>query len=225
MKVLKKQGEYLEEQRKYNQNVAIILLIIGLVTIKFVFYWFGLILIGISIYLFSRSAHYSKGIKGELLITSSLKRLGKEYHLINDVRLPNSYGNIDHIVLGPNGIFIIETKNFEGEIRCEGDIWYQYKDTWKITGEQEIKSPSKQVKANALRLKQFIESQNIFKKSKRIWVEGIVVFANPNANLKLDNPTVPVLKTEKLCDYIKNKKMEIKFSDKELESIGKVILK
>ena len=72
-------------------------------------------------------SNYVKGLYSEILVTEYLKELDDSYYLINDIILPNSYGNIDHILLGPNGIFVIESKHFEGEIRCNGDNWYQYK--------------------------------------------------------------------------------------------------
>ena len=162
---------------------------------------------------------------GEQVVVESLQSLSDSYSLINNVNLPNSYGDIDHVVLGSNGIFIIETKNFEGEIRCEGDKWYQYKDIWKIPEEHEIKSPSNQVKRNALRLKQYIKSKNIFSKSLRLWVEGIVVFSHDNVTLRCDNPTVPILSKLQLSDYIQNKESMIKFSSQELEKVAKILLK
>lgn len=218
MKVLKESGKYLEEQTKSNQKTAIIFLIIGLLT--FIIYGLGIIFISISIYFFSKSSHYSRGIESEFLVTNSLRKLGKKYYLLNDINLPEAYGNIDHAVLGPNGIFVIESKDFKGNIRCDGDKWYQYKESWKWPIEHEIKSPSKQVKRNAVKLKQFI--QKTFKKP--IWVEGIVVFTNPNVKLELNNSTVPILKVEELCNFIKNKKSKVRFSSKGLASIGRIIL-
>ena len=128
--------------------------------------------------------------------------------------------------MGSNGIFIVETKNFEGEIRCEGDNWYQYKDTWEIPEEYEIKSPSKQVKGNALKLKQYIESKNIFGKSLRLWVEGMVVFSHDNVILHCNNPTVPVFKvSQQLGNYIQNRESKIKFSSQELKNVAKILLR
>jgi len=155
--------------------------------------------------------------------------------LINDVNLTGVYGNIDHVVLGSNGIFVIETKNFEGEIICEGDEWIRHyegglkismkgRPYYKEARNYEIKSPSKQIKGNALKLKQYIQSKNIFSKSLRLWVEGIVVFSNDNVSLHCDNPTVPILRADQLCNYIKNKKSKIKFSPKELEKVVNVLL-
>ncbi len=230
MKVLKESGKYLEEQIKSNEKTAIIFLIIGLTTI--LFYGFGIIFIGISIYFFIKSGQYKKGKIGEILIEENLQALSDNYYLINDVMLPENYGNIDHIILGPNGIFVIESKNYDGKIICNDDEWYRHYEGgltinmrgrlyWKPSKDYDIGSPSKQVKRNAVKLKQII--QKIFKKT--IWVEGIVVFTNSNIELELNKPTVPVLEAEELYSFIKNKKSGIEFSPKELESIGKLILR
>ena len=236
MKNLQKTGTYLEGKAKLHRNISIILFTIGGLglLVSYLLMNFILIIIFIFIFIISLSIggiflkfylNYSGGFQGEQITIEALQNLPDSYYLINDVNLPNGYGNIDHIVLGNNGIFVIETKNFEGEIRCEGDIWYQYKDTWKIPEEHEIKSPSKQVKGNALKLKQYIESKNIFDKSLRLWVEGIVVFTHDNVILHCDNPTVPVFKVNQLCNYIRNKESKIKFSSQELEKVAKILLR
>jgi len=228
MKVLKESGKYLEEQIKSNKKTAFIFLIVGLATLIF---GLGIIFIVISIYFFIKSDQYKKGKSGETLVEENLQKLSDDYYLINDVMLPGSYGNIDHIILGPNGIFVIESKNYDGKIICNGDEWHRHyeggltisvrgRPYWKLGKDYDIGSPSKQVKRKAIKLKQFI--QKTFKKT--IWVEGIVVFTNPNAKLELNNPTVPVLKVEEVYNFIKNKKSGIKFSSKELESMGKLIL-
>jgi hypothetical protein len=43
-------------------------------------------------------------------VTQILSALDDNYVLINDAMFSDGYGNIDHIVLAPNGIFVIETK-------------------------------------------------------------------------------------------------------------------
>lgn len=60
----------------------------------------------------------SKGIRGEIEVGSRLNRLGKQYKVINDVMLDNSKrtSQIDHIVVSPFGIFVIETKNYSGTL-------------------------------------------------------------------------------------------------------------
>ena len=51
---------------------------------------------------------------GEKVVADSLDTLPQDYFVFNDVNLPKSQGNIDHVVVGPNGIFVIETKNYRG---------------------------------------------------------------------------------------------------------------
>lgn len=57
---------------------------------------------------------------GELVIRAQAKKyLKAEYILLNDCTLPDSQNGttqIDHILLSPYGIFIIETKNYQGWI-------------------------------------------------------------------------------------------------------------
>ncbi len=232
MKNLQKTGTYLEEKAKLHRNISNIFFAIGglgllvsFLIINFTLIFIFIISLSIGGFFFKFYLNYSGGLQGEQVIIESLQTLPDSYYLINDVNLPKGYGNIDHVVLGTNGIFIIETKNFEGEIRCEGDNWYQYKDTWEIPEEHEIKSPSKQVKGNALKLKQYIESKKIFSKSLRLWVEGMVVFSHDNVILHCNNPTVPVFKINQLCNYILNKESRIKLSSQELEKVAKILLR
>lgn len=232
MKILKETGNYLKEQAKINKNTSYLFFAIGgigllysFISQEFVLLYIFLFILGIGGSFFKKYLNYSGGHGAEKIVVEYLQNLDDKYYMINDIKLPNSYGNIDHILLGPNGIFVIETKNYEGQIRCDGDLWYQYKPEWKIAEEHEIKSPSKQVKGNALRLKNFIDSSKIFKKPLNIWIDGIVVFTNGDVELNLNNPTVTILKIDELYDYIKNKKSKTVFSSQELESIGKSIIK
>ena len=70
----------------------------------------------------------SRGKKGENSVARILKKLlRQDYHVINDVVLPTPYGSsqIDHIVVSPFGIFVIETKNYSGWIYGSehGEYW------------------------------------------------------------------------------------------------------
>ncbi len=243
MRVLKESGSYLQEQAKSNRNRAFIIFIIAggillyssfTVGFGFSIYLF-IIIFGIGLPFLKSYANYTGGSQAEKLIAQSLQNLNDNYFLINDMKLPESRGNIDHIVLGQNGIFVIETKNYSGKIICNGDEWIRHYESglgismgrnvyFKPDRNYSIGSPSRQVKRNAVKVKQIIDSSKIFKKPFRLWVEGIVVFTNPNVELQLSKATVPILKVDDLYNYIKGKKSGITFSSQELESIGNAIL-
>src|SRR5262249_42395187 len=58
----------------------------------------------------------TKGIRGETAVAELLRSLPNNYFLFNDVVLPGHPGNIDHVVVGPCGVLVIETKNMSGSV-------------------------------------------------------------------------------------------------------------
>lgn len=60
----------------------------------------------------------SSGNWGEKMVVRQLSKLGDEYKVFNDVLIRTSKGTsqIDHIVVSPYGIFVIETKDYSGWI-------------------------------------------------------------------------------------------------------------
>lgn len=148
--------------------------------------------------LFQRYKIWRSGAKGEEKVAKALKALRGMYHVFNDVEIGKS-GDIDHVVVGPTGVFVIETKNNNGIISCNGDSWTQLK-TGKKGGHYKgkIGSPSKQAKRNAALLGRLIRRRL----HTRLYVNPLVVFANKKAVLNLKQPTVPVLTPNELCEYI-----------------------
>ena len=167
---------------------------------------------------------YDKGLIGEKKVTEMLMKLEYDDYLINDVTLDKAFGNIDHILVSRYGIFIIETKNWDGEIVCNEDSWNKHYENEYNLFDIDIGSLSKRVKGNARNLRLLIEAK-IFNNLVNVWVEGIIVFANANAKIKIINPTVPVLTIEELSEYIKRQQPPANFSPKDLESIANFIIR
>lgn len=67
------------------------------------------------------------GLRGEHTVSRELHRLGGKYIILNDLMLRTAYGTcqIDHIVLSPYGIFVVETKNISGKI-TGNDEWKEW---------------------------------------------------------------------------------------------------
>lgn len=83
-----------------------------------------------------------KGVWGEEKDRMELSHLSLEYKVLHDLLIPYKNGNleysqIDHVVTSIYGIFVIEAKNYTGEISGdENGEWYQ--------NDRPIKSPIKQ---------------------------------------------------------------------------------
>jgi hypothetical protein len=103
---------------------------------------------------------YKGGWTGEKQVAKLLSsKLSDDYLLLNDLYLRNNGGDIDHIVLGSNGVFVLETKNWSGNINCNGDEWHR-------DGKHSSQgSPSRQVKRNAAQVKRIIDSSQAFRAS------------------------------------------------------------
>jgi len=220
MQVLKEENIYAKNQLKRTKWYTLFVCLITAATFFFLFLLFDNLfllicipmLIGV-VYLISPYTNWRQGIKAEKIVTDTLRNLDDSYYLINDIVLPKRRANIDHIILGPTGIFVIETKSYGGKIKCERDDW------WQDNGH--IKSFSKQVKRNSTTLRRFIRKHI----NKGVWVEGVVVLTDPNIKLELKYPSVAVLRPQELCNFIRNSQTEFSLSPQELKMLGDKILK
>lgn len=76
-----------------------------------------------------KSSPRNIGKFGEKRVAQKLNRLPKDYITLNDILLPTNYDSttqIDHIVVSPYGIFVIETKNYKGWI-----FGHENSEEWK----------------------------------------------------------------------------------------------
>jgi hypothetical protein len=69
---------------------------------------------------------WERGAEGEAATASALKALGPSWSVFHDVRWPGRpRANIDHVVVGPTGVFVIDSKNWSGDVRVVGDVLHQ----------------------------------------------------------------------------------------------------
>jgi hypothetical protein len=162
---------------------------------------------------------FNGGWQGEKQVAKLLTHsLSDDYYLLNDLYLQGGGGDIDHVILAPGGIFVLETKNWSGNLTVNGDEWHR--DRNRAPGS----SPSNQVKRNTAKIRNILDnSPNL--RSLGVWVEGIVVIVNKHASLHLNNPTLPILVAQELPNYIKNRGSQRRLSKVQLELIGKEIAK
>jgi len=221
---------YLQRSYERNRKIASFLLVAGIlflilggilfVTIRapwsMILIVLGLVYLGLSWNYFERSSNYSAGIEGEKAVVETLQALDDNYYLINDVMRSGRGGNIDHVLFGPYAIFAIETKNYSGDIRCDGDQWRK-KGRRRL---YPIDSVSKQAQGNARYLSELIRR----KTKLRIYITPICVFTNPYVGLKIRKPTVNVLRLDELVAFIRETKSATCFSESEIQVVAKCIL-
>ena len=139
---------------------------------------------------FIRHAYkYKKGIRGENYVLQELLKLPDTYMIFRNIYIPHNFGNIDFIVLGPSGAYILETKyvngliDFDGnDLLCNGNL---------LEGKHVVAQVEKQ----------FWDLHNYLKNTinEDIFISPIIVFVY--GNLKEHFEYAPIKKTIRIIDH------------------------
>jgi len=153
------------------------------------------------------------GAEGENEVSELLKRLPSDYREISDVIIPTKYGTtqIDHVVVSPYGIFVIETKNYSGWIFGSNNS-----KKWKQTFKTESHYFYNPIKQNWAHIYALSELLNLYIKS----FKPVVVFSD-EATLNVES-TTPVINMRELKSYILSFSHEI-FTHEQVEEIYTII--
>lgn len=108
-----------------------------------------------------------QGAQGEERVGAALESLrAKGWYVFHDLPLP-SVGNIDHLVIGPAGVFVVETKSHRGRITAQGNQLLR-------NGKPLEKDFVKQVKAQSVALNQLLQQRL----RQNYYVQPIVCFSD-----------------------------------------------
>lgn len=183
-KILKNRPYYAERRASYFGLGMLAGVIIGFIGLLEIFITRGYMAVGIfavGILLFQKASDkrkiWKKGVKGERKVARYLNNLPRGFFVFNDVTLPHSKGNLDHVVVGPTGVFAIETKNYLGRFHLNGD-------DLQIIKKGQLRplhsNPGRQSRYNARELSKFISAHKI----TGIRVRPVVTFINKNVDIK-----------------------------------------
>jgi membrane protein implicated in regulation of membrane protease activity len=201
MKILRTGGEYLAWQRR--RYLGTLLVVAGAGTVAGVLasvIWGPLAgsAAVLAAVVLARQVHrglrsYARGQKGEASVTEVLQGLPEGYFLVNDLLLPGGSGNVDHVLVGPSGVVVLESKRYWGRIRCRGSRWF--------ANGRPIKSPALQAIKAAVAVRRFLEGAAAEGAGADPgWVSAVVVFTHPCCRLRLDraDPAVTVIRLSQL---------------------------
>lgn len=167
------------------------------------------------------------GENGEREVQYSLKWLPPEiYKVLHNVRIPHQIESqeFDHIVIGPNAIFHLETKNYGGDEG--GNIIINKDGDWCLNqfgNSYGIENPLQQVNRHSRVLKDYIEKEF---PEVRVPIQEIVVVSNKRTTLEgVENTPLTVLKVERLNNYIEDYNKEMKADSKNIELLYKALSK
>jgi hypothetical protein len=73
-----------------------------------------------------KTANWKVGSVGEEVVGARLDLLAQEvdFEVLHDRRRPPTKANIDHMVVTPAGVFVVDAKNYEGQIEVRQPGWF-----------------------------------------------------------------------------------------------------
>jgi len=203
MQVLRVGGEHLAGRRQNARSARLIIAgagTVGAVALSVVLHPLVGVAFGIAVAPTAAMAHRSlhriiKGIRGETAVAELLRSLPDDYFLFNDVALPGHPGNIDHVVVGPCGVLVIETKNFSGSGESHGNAWF-------VNGHR-AGSVSKQANRGAIAVREALSRAHPDLEGSVLRdVDSIAVFTNPSSRVRVDRTKTIVARYSQLLDVI-----------------------
>jgi hypothetical protein len=72
---------------------------------------------------------WQRGAQGERRTARLLDRLTRDgYVVFHDLAVPGSPANVDHLVIGPTGVFVIDSKQWTGSVQqgADGLVWHNH---------------------------------------------------------------------------------------------------
>jgi hypothetical protein len=164
---------------KVVRNAAIVLGALGFLGITITPVLFGLIPLSAALLWVAPkcTSFWQKGLEGEERLRSRLRE-------ILDDRCVIFYnvagGDLDCVIVAPQGVWAIEAKHYVGEIFCTGSHWCRVRRRNHEVYPEAMRSPSEQLTRGIMDLKAFFLSRGI-----RTWIQGMVVFTHPRSSLRV----------------------------------------
>lgn len=125
-----------------------------------------------------------KGALGEIAVGRLLERLGPEWTVLHAVPVGTGASDIDHVLIGPAGVFTLNTKNHTGQA-----VWVARR-TLMVAGKKHrhLYNAEYEAARAAKLLAQAV--------SGAVEVTGVVVIVNPKSMTIRENPSCVVVVTD-----------------------------
>ena len=143
-------------------------------------------------------------------------KYGTKAIVLNNKDFVDEPQEFDHIVIGPQGVFNIETKNYTGKIIIDRDgNWIREQSDGRKVGER---NPLQQSRRHEAVLRSIVGDD--------VPIISILAIANPKAIIQgAENSKVKLLKSDVLEEYISNYKGAVSYTKEKIQALADEIEK
>ncbi len=161
-----------------------------------------MMILGAFIFLFFNIAMSNSKKRSKVsVIGENLKGLPGSYTIFSNVKIPKTRSQIGRVVIGSNGIFIIQTRIGKEKFIISDDEWWRLKSGKRIKA---VSNPGKIVKMNSIDIKRFLNSHNV--NVEYMWITPIVTFPDDQFTIEKEPKNYNLMPPENVLAFILNQK-------------------
>lgn len=234
-RVLSVESRWLQTVARVEAGVAVLLLVTG--AVLFVSKCSSWLLVAGAVIAFLSLGHFFKirenekergavaaGLKGEVTVTQTLHQaLPNDCYILNDVTVRRGWhsAQMDHIVVTPRGIFLVETKNWRGRITGAEDERRWRQDKGSGQPPVFLANPIMQNRRHAEIFRHWLRAHGVD------WpdVFPVLVMMAPSAEWEIRGLSVPILRPAAAAEYIANTVGSRSYSEKEVDAVINLLMK
>ena len=138
-------------------------------------------------------------LRGDRVLAKVLKGLDNSYRLYNNV-LP-----AEHVLLSPDGLFVLRLQRQDGKISCHGQKWHRpftIRRVFSFLSEEGLGNPTKQVQREAAGLFGLV-ADHLPDADAPMY--PVIVFVNPKVELDVTAPVVPAVQIRALKRHLRHR--------------------
>jgi hypothetical protein len=157
---------------------------------------------------------FHRGEDGETTVARALARFPDEFYVINDLSTP--FGNLDHVVVGPTGVFLLDTKSWRGVVAPDG------KGELLVNGQPTDRSYIRSFVGRALGLRDRVR---LLAPGLDPFYQAVFVFTAARVEAPWGTTgNLHCIRDEQLHDYIVDKKFGQKLRPEDTRTIAQAFL-
>ena len=155
-----------------------------------------------------RAKDADRGARAEEVVAERLMDLPDGYHTFHDLAFDGF--NIDHVVVGPGGIFLVATKSPAGRVDAKGEVLL-------LNGAPFIKNILNQTWTQTDQLRDFLKLR-----TSREWtVKPVLCFSRASVSISKPVKGITVVNKRYLTTYFTNQKQSLNSED--IETITRIL--
>lgn len=150
------------------------------------------------------------------VLARMLKGLDDQFALFSWV-----FPGVSHLLVGPCGMVAFVLRSDKGQIRVQGNRWrepFTLSRLFTLFAREGLGNPSREIEEYIRELQRYLEEQLADHPQAGAYasipITGAVAFINPQVQLELDDPDIPVLQGERLVEFVQQvtKRKDVKNS-------------